>query len=351
MQCEETGALKWLTRDMAEELELDELSQLAGARIASWTSGVMVREAADRGLKLHARKVGPGVVISDGQRWFFWSGGRTNLNHRLARVLARNKSATTAILLGAGIPATRNALFKKDEVEAAWSWAQSFGSAVVKPLDGRQGRDVIVDLKTKDAFAEAFAAVAAANGGRALVEEYQPGVEHRCLVVDGKMVAATRRRPASVVGDGVSRVLDLVNVHNGSNAKSRIQIPIAVDDELVSCLEDEGMTLGSVPKEGQRVFLRRTSNLHRGGDAIDATDEMTAEEIAVAESVARAIPGLRVFGVDLLVNRDGSDRPATVLEVNASPMISMHHFPMEGAQRDVAGAILDAAFPKTVRER
>src|SRR5690625_1556663 len=107
-------------------------------------------------------------------------------------------------------------------------------------------------------------------------------------------------------------------------------------------LQKEKMTLASVPRLGQLVSLRATSNVHTGGDVVDATDEISSEENQFAENAARAFPGLYMGGFDVLLARDGKGSEPCVIEVNASPMIAMHHFPARGQVRDVAGELLSA---------
>ncbi|RJN31066.1 hypothetical protein D3250_09340 [Nesterenkonia natronophila] len=102
-----------------------------------------------------------------------------------------------------------------------------------------------------------------------------------------------------------------------------------------------------MPADGQKVYLRKTSNLHTGGDAVDATDELSPDEREFVVRAARAIPGLRVAGIDVLLPRRETDEAPAILEVNPFPMISMHHFPAAGRPRDVAGPIVRAMFPST----
>lgn len=243
------------------------------------------------------------------------------------------------------MPATENAVFARGESLRAWNWAQNFESVVIKPVDGHQGQDVFIGLSTREEFSDAYEAVAARESGRVLVEEFCHGVEHRCLLVNGKLFAATRRRAASVLGDGVSSIGALVDDKNKS--RGPIHRRVEVDEEAHSLLADEGLRLDSVVAEGERVYLRRASNIHRGGDAIDATDDLTAEEIAAVEKIASTLRGAKLIGADVLLPRDGQGSVPRVIELNTEPMISMHHFPWEGTPRDAAGAVLDVMFPAT----
>lgn len=109
------------------------------------------------------------------------------------------------------------------------------------------------------------------------------------------------------------------------------------------------MHAGAVPDPGQVVYLRATSNIHTGGDAVEATDELTTKEAGFVQRAARVFTGLRVGGFDVLLPRGGRGVEPCVLEINATPMISMHHFPSIGRPRDAAGRLVEAMFPRESR--
>lgn len=162
-------------------------------------------------------------------------------------------------------------------------------------------------------------------------------------------MAATRRRPASVLGDGRASIRDLVASKNRD--RGPIHKPLVIDAVSREYLNRRGFGPDSVPQVGERVYLRSTSNLHTGGDAVDATDEVRDEERELVERAARALPGLKIVGFDVLLPRDDGDvHEPSVLEINASPMVSMHHFPWSGQSRDAARHVVDSLFPRTVRD-
>nr|WP_284200180.1 hypothetical protein [Alicyclobacillus sacchari] len=80
---------------------------------------------------------------------------------------------------------------------------------VVKPLDGRQGQGVSLNLTTEDEVRKAFA-IASAFSRSVVIEEYIPGANVRLLVVDGRCVAASVRQPATVEGDGKATIRELI---------------------------------------------------------------------------------------------------------------------------------------------
>lgn len=305
-------------------------------------NGLIVQAALERGLNV--KRHGKGIALdAGGAQRFTWARAFTNFNVPLARRVADNKEVASRLLSAYGVTSTDNAVFTPDEAERAWQWAKDFPQIVVKPTDSLRGQGVHLGIDNREDFFKAFASVSERRSKRVLVEQFYRGAERRCLTVDGKFVAATNRRPASVVGDGTSTISDLVAEKNIDRPLAHY--PLVVDEDTVQYLAEQGFSPESVPDSGVRVNIARGIQLGRGGDAVDATEELTEEEIEFVEKAARALPGGRLIGMDVLFSRSPGDDPSRILELNSNPLISMHHFPLEGEPRDVAGAIVDAMFP------
>ena len=55
-----------------------------------------------------------------------------------------------------------------------------------------------------------------------------------------------------------------------------------------------------------------------------------------------------LFGVDIIMEsmaRSWRDQPCGIIECNSLPAIDVHHVPLRGTPRDVAGAVWDMIFP------
>ena len=278
--------------------------------------------------------------------WF--EGSRSNLNGSLAKRCTLEKDVTSRLLRSKGINAPENMVFSADQLVPALAWAEHVGAVVVKPPSGGLGELVHIKPSFPEEFEAAFRAVADAYDN-VLVERFHEGTEHRVLVIYGRVAAAARRIPANVIGNGEDTVKRLISVKNRErrNAQNPAHYEIPIDGNTRKTLSNQQLTLAAIPAEGQQVWLRSNSNVHSGGDGLDATDELTPEEVALAERAARAFPGLKLAGLDLLLPRDGVDCEPCVLEINASPMITGHHYPWTGEGRDVAGMLLDAMYPNT----
>ncbi|HYY42086.1 MAG TPA: Mur ligase family protein, partial [Pyrinomonadaceae bacterium] len=227
---------------------------------------------------------------------------------------------------------------------------------VIKPLDGRQGQGVVLDVQTESDASAGFRA-ACVYSEHVLVEEQFAGRNYRVLVVGGRAVAASERFPCQIVGDGTHTVAELIEHENQNPLRGegheKPMTQIMVDEIVLAHLRKAGLELSSVPDAGRAVILRESINLSTGGSAVDVTDEMHAGIARLCERAARAV-GLDICGVDLVVPDIAQAPPAHgggVIELNASPGLRMHLFPSAGARREVGRAIVDLLYPAGAQAR
>ena len=263
--------------------------------------------------------------------------------------IAQDKVMTNRLLGTLGIPVPDQV--RVHDAEHAVSAAKGLGyPVVVKPIDGNQGRgvrpDVWSDADVRDAYA-----VAETKGNGVLVEKHIVGLDHRLLVVDGKLIAAARRIPGHVVGDGSSTVEQLVARLNADprrgDGHEKVLTRLELDEEADWMLRRAGYGRGSVPGRGVTVWLRAAANLSRGSTAVDVTDLVHPDNRLMAVRAARAL-GLDLAGVDFItpdVSRSHLDIGGAVTEVNAAPGLRMHLAPSEGVARPVADRIMAHLFP------
>ncbi|MES2125176.1 MAG: cyanophycin synthetase, partial [Gemmatimonadota bacterium] len=273
--------------------------------------------------------------------------GRTS---HIAVELASDKEETNKLLATLGLPVPRQELVQAadDAVRAA----RRIGyPVVVKPYNGNHGRGIAIHLTTDDQVREAFA-VAQGISRSVIIENFVTGDDHRLLVVDGELVAATRRTPGHVVGDGQSTVTQLVDIVNSDPRRGigheKVLTRLELDDQAEQMLERQGLTRDSVPAAGMTVPLRSTANLSTGGTATDVTDVIHPDNAEMAVRAIRAV-GLDVGGVDFLttdITESYKTLGGGICEVNAAPGFRMHSAPSEGRARDVAGPVIDMLFPK-----
>lgn len=275
--------------------------------------------------------------------------GRTSY---IAVELAQDKEETNKILAQQGLPVPKQELVRS--AERAVRAAERLGYPVVtKPYNGNHGRGITVGLATPDEVRAGFAA-AAEHSSSVIVETQLSGDDHRLLVVGGELVAATKRTPGQVVGDGVHTVRELVDIVNQDPRRGvgheKVMTRLEFDAQAETMLARQGLSADSVPAPGVAVPLRSTANLSTGGTATDVTDIIHPDNREMAVRAVTAI-GLDVGGVDFLCRdiaesyKDAANAGAGICEVNAAPGFRMHVAPSEGTPRDVAGPVIDMLFP------
>lgn len=259
-----------------------------------------------------------------------------------------NKALTQSLLEAKGIPSPiTTVLASDDSVEKAYPLLEEFKSLVVKPAAMDHGDGVSIGITTKAALKKAveFARKTSNNADAdVLVQQQVTGEEFRFLVVDGKVVAVAGRRPPTIVGDGTSTVAELLAEKNkdprrGNKHSSELTL-ISTKDVI----HHRGAAfMKQVPKKGEAVQLLDTSNLSRGGEAIDYTDVVSKELKRLAVMAAEAC-FLSVGGIDIMTDdiTTSNLENTYIIETNLEPGIRMHMFPSEGKPRDVAKLIFKA---------
>ena len=273
----------------------------------------------------------------------------TNVTSNIAVELASDKEETNEILADLGLPVPRQRMVSNSS--DAKRAAKRIGFPVVlKPLSGNHGRGVSTNLTTDEEVEVAFEK-AREHGRTVIVESHIEGLDHRLLVVNGELVAAAKRVPGHVVGDGEHTVEQLVDVVNQDPRRGvgheKVLTRLEFDHQAERCLAQVGYNKDTVPAKDEVVFLRKTANLSTGGTAIDVTDVIHPDNRNMAIRAITAI-GLDVGGVDFLTSDITESYRATggaICEVNAGPGFRMHVAPSEGTPRDVAGPVIDMLFP------
>ncbi len=221
---------------------------------------------------------------------------------------------------------------------------------VTKPYNGNHGRGISIRL-TSDAEVVTGFQRAREHSRSVIVETYLEGDDHRLLVVNGELIAATRRTPGHVTGDGTHTVAQLVEIVNQDPRRGvgheKVLTRLEIDAQAEMMLKRQELAADSVPEAGRKVYLRSTANLSTGGTATDVTDVIHPDNRDMAVRAVKAI-GLDVGGVDFLskdITLSYKDIGGGICELNAAPGFRMHVAPSEGTPRDAAGPVIDMLFP------
>ncbi|WP_437658506.1 cyanophycin synthetase [Sorangium sp. So ce1182] len=324
-----------------------EAAQVAEETALGPSTRAVVNAAEKRGIPWSRLNDESLIVFGYGKHRRFVQATTSCTTSSVAVEVAGDKQLTKELLERAGLPAPKGVVVRTAG-DAARALGELRAPVVVKPLDGNQGKGVSLNLRTEEQVREAFE-IARQHRSRVLVEEMVSGRNYRVLVVNGRVVAASERLPAHVVGDGQRTVAELIELENRNPLRASghngVLTKIVVDDVVRAGLAKQGRSLDEVPAAGERFFLRESVNLSTGGIARDVTDEIHPDTARMCERAARAID-LDICGIDLVA--EDIARPlgrGAIIELNAAPGIRMHEHPSEGKPRDVGGAIVEMLYP------
>lgn len=337
------------------EEDLTKLKQIYRRNALGPSTKSIADEAMKRGIPVTRLDRYSWMMLGQGvnQKTFRSTVASTTSN--LAVELVSNKDATKRILADNFLPVPQGRVVEsEEELEKA---AKSLGyPLVVKPLDGNHGRGITTDINCKEGLHVAFAAARKVSDD-VIVERHISGSDYRFLVINFKFVAAAKRVPARVTGDGISTIRQLVEEINkdprrGTGHEMELTA-IRIDNATCVRLEHMGLTPDSIPEYGQVLDLKDTANISTGGTAEDVTDLVHPDNIFMAERVARILD-LDICGIDLVadsIEEPISSRNGAILEVNAGPGLRMHLAPTVGMPRNVAAPIVDLMFPDQAPSR
>jgi cyanophycin synthetase len=312
------------------------------------STGAIVYAGVARGIPYRRLTEGSLVQFGWGSKQRRIQAAETDLSSAIAESIAQDKELTKKLLHAAGVPVPLGR--PVEDADDAWAAAQEIGGpVVVKPQDGNQGKGITVNVSSREDVMKAYDS-AREHRRHILVERFLPGHDFRFLVIGKQLVAAARRDPAQVIGDGTHNIKELVDIVNadprrGTGHESSLT-RIRFDDIAIAHLAKKDYTPETVPAKGERVMLRNNANLSTGGTATDVTDEVHPELAACAVAAAQTV-GLDIAGIDVVcqtVQEPLEAQGGGIVEVNAAPGLRMHLTPSFGKGRPIGEAIINMMY-------
>lgn len=274
-------------------------------------------------------------------------------NSLLAQTITTDKLNSYAMLKAWGILTPETLLYGDHDQAAAF--VEQHAGCVVKPRSGAHGDGITVNLHNTEQLQPAIQ-LAQVIHPEVLLQQQVAGDDYRLLFIDYKFVAAVKRLPASITGDGTQSIRQLVETSNTSisglwanirqgaaHADARrgsiSKTPIA---EIVAARGEA--FLERVPATGKTVQLLDKANVSLGGQTIDITEQVNGELIEKLSALLRSI-ALPFCGIDVLsTNITGApdQNESYVIELNAAPGLRLHELPTEGQPRPVCAMMAES---------
>lgn len=270
---------------------------------------------------------------------------------REARRIGKSKELTKTHLSEAGVSVPEGKVINVQDADytEVISYADQLGyPVIIKPAHASLAIGVRTNIHDVDGLTSALEHVHSELGyNDIIIERHARGSDTRSYVVDGKVIGAFKRVPASIVGDEKSSIKELIekkNRYRSINPHLSHNL-IEINDDLISYISNQGYDLDVVLKKGEKVYLSDSTFAKDNSETVDITDEITEDFKETAVNAVKHIPGMELAGVDIMMDQEKDQN--YVLEVNCRPNIGGHLFPVQGESRDVPKAIIDYYFPKT----
>lgn len=268
----------------------------------------------------------------------------------LAVEIACDKYRTKELLKNAFVPVARGGICHNEE--GLQQVIDEVGyPIVIKPLDANHGKGVSTQIENIDCAKKGLV-LAQKFSNEVIVEEYVSGYDFRILVVNHQLVAAAKREPAHIIGNGINTIKELIDRENENPKRGvgheKVLTKIKIDQQTLHLLEKKGLSLDSTPSENEIIYLKSTANISTGGTSIDVTDLLHPDNIILAERISKIID-LDICGIDIIapnLTESLYKNSGIILEVNAAPGFRMHIAPTQGLSRNVAVAVVDMLFPE-----
>ncbi|MCN0179930.1 N-acetylglutaminylglutamine synthetase [Salinispora arenicola] len=299
---------------------------------------IVADEAMRRGIRVEVTDPTWGELrLTSGGRTILTRESLSELTSAVAMSRCDDKRVTRRILSQAGLSVPRGRTATGDGADAAF--LAEVGELVVKPARGEQGKGITVGVRTPEAL-HAAVELAARFCPEVLLEELCAGEDLRVIMIDHEVVAAAVRRPATIIGDGVHDVAELIERQSRRRAAAtggESRIPL--DEMTREVVAEAGYALTDILPEGEQLIVRRTANLHTGGTIHDVTAVLHPDIAEACVTASRALD-IPVTGLDLLVPTT-EESAHVFLEANERPGLANHE-PQPTAERFV-----DLLFPGT----
>jgi len=183
-----------------------------------------------------------------------------------------------------------------------------------------------------------------------MIEEQCEGESYRLLFLDGELIDAIKRCRPTVVGDGkrsIKELIDAENVARTTSASCRALVGLNADLDCEYWLQDNGMTLASVPNMGARTIVKNVANENSIDDNFSVLNLVHSDYKKMGRLLSSTL-GLKLIGLDLMSTDISAPLRAghcMVNEINIPPGLHYHALINDAEGRANVGArILEFAL-------
>ncbi len=216
---------------------------------------------------------------------------------------------------------------KKDIEKIKVFWKNSNKKIVIKPSMGSLAKGVLVNPVNMDEIVDHIKyLLKGVKSNSIIIEKFiDAKYEYRIIVVKGIVIDVIERIPANVVGDGVSTLQELIDKKNEEKSRNGLSL-IDLD---INYIQSKKISLSTIIKRGEQIFLNKVCNLAKGGDIKKVDINKVNPRLANIFNEIHKITRLNLIGFDIMTN-DLSKEPIEagtfINEINSAPMPNLSYY-------------------------
>lgn len=266
----------------------------------------MISEGRRRGYSFEVLRHGSNIIrVSKNGSGFIYKDwpGYLQTQNREDRYVLRDKDYQKQLMSAYGLPVPKLFQIVRDASQIDHCGVSL--PVVCKPRTGCSSYKVFTHIRSVAALVRAVDAVTD-KGDECLIEAHVTGRHYRLLVYRNRLLGCVERRPASITGDGVHTVEELVALKNQEpNRRPADDFSVKIhhlilDDHTAKVLAERGWSTRTIPPLGEQFFLQTKILMALGADLIDATDSVHPDTRRICQSFAND-HRLPLVGFDLII--------------------------------------------------
>ena len=261
------------------------------------------------------------IQYGEGARLRLMTSSMSELDSPIGTRIVSNKAITTQYLKRLGYPVQPHVCV--NTIAQALKFASNHYPVVVKPVNAERGEGVEVDIRDEREL-RIILQVSLKKYKSIIVEKYISAVDYRLYVFQGQLVWAHRRVPPSLMGDGTSTILELLNAENVKRFSSRSNLKsIPENRNFFQCLQDQGLKSDDILAVGDVCKVGSLGLVARGGHTEACYDEVHPDNAKLAVDCCKQL-GICLGGVDLLmqdISVPWHNSVAHICEINSRPQL------------------------------
>ncbi len=265
----------------------------------------------------------------------------TPLTTTTSTTICKRKNLTNIVLGKHDIPVPIQ--MNLQSADDALSFFHNQKDIVIKPTQQLGGKGVAILPQTEqeviDSYNIALSSSLSKTEYKVIGEKFISGENYRSLVLGDSVIGIARRKSAHVIGDGKSNISQLIEKTN-EERKATLLKPIIIDKEVETKLFKDGISLKTIPQNGEEIILRYNCNLTTGGTTEECANEVHDYYKQIAIKAVKVV-GAKFGGVDIIAKNISKPDEMIINEINYNPGLRLHYKVDKGNVVDVALPIME----------